>query len=384
LIVCLRGAWESRVGRRAVVSASVIALAMRTGVLVAAPLAAQTLAVTADPARSEILAELGPLHIAPGSSGDVGEAGMSMAPALVGVLPVDGWLRGYRVELVDAAGRPLPRTMIHHVNLIAPERRELFSNIMLRIGAAGSETDPVVLPRVFGYRVARGDSLLVLAMLHNPTPRAYDGVRLRVRFDYVAADTRLRPVSVYPFYLDVTPPAGEHAYDLKPGRSEQSWEGRPAIDGRIIGVGGHLHRYAVALRFEDMTTGDLLWEAKPETSPSGDVVGMPRKIFYWQLGLPVHPAHRYRLTAIYDNPTGATIPDGAMGTLGGIVRPSDPSRWPRLDRGAPEYREDLRVTYAMDDASMDMHDGLQDDRHLTMHDGMGQGTVRTGRTAESP
>ncbi len=363
---------------------SVIAYAMLAGAFLTSPVAAQTLVISADPAHGEILAELGPLHVGAGSPSDVGESGMSMAPALVGVLPVDGWLRGYRVELVDAAGRLLPQAMIHHVNLIAPERRELFSDIMLRIGAAGSETDPVVLPRVFGYRVARGDSLLVVAMLHNPTGQALDGVRLRVRFEYVAANTRIRPVSVYPFYLDVTPPAGEHAYDLKPGRSEQSWEGRPAIDGRIIGVGGHLHRHAVALRFVDVTTGDLLWEAKPETSASGDVVGMPRKIFYWQLGLPVHPEHVYRLTAVYDNPTGHTIADGAMGTLGGIVLPGDATAWPRLDRGAPEYQKDVRETYAMNDASMDMHDGLQDDRHLTMHDGMGQATVPTGRTAESP
>ena len=35
-------------------------------------------------------------------------------------------------------GKPLPHALIHHVNLIAPEKRELFSPIMLRIGAQGS------------------------------------------------------------------------------------------------------------------------------------------------------------------------------------------------------------------------------------------------------
>ena len=31
----------------------------------------------------------------------------------------------------------MPREALHHLNLIAPEQRELFSQIRLRIGAAG-------------------------------------------------------------------------------------------------------------------------------------------------------------------------------------------------------------------------------------------------------
>jgi hypothetical protein len=259
-------------------------------------------------------------------------------------MPVDGWLHGYRVELLDARGRVLPQRLLHHVNLIVPTRRELFSPIMLRLGASGAETAPVSLPRPLGYRVRRGDSLVVSAMLHNPDTVAYEGVRLRVRLPYTTAPA-WRRLAVFPFYLDVMPPAGLHAYDLPPGRSERSWEGRPAVAGRILAVGGHLHRYAVALRFEDVTAGRVLWEVAPRLDARGEVVGVPTKSFLWRLGLPLRADHVYRLSAVYDNPTGRLIPDGGMGALGGVVVPARGAAWPRVARTHPEYVRDLQVTY---------------------------------------
>lgn len=261
------------------------------------------------------------------------------------IIPADGWVRGYTIDLTDAAGRPVPHAVVHHVNLIMPGRRELFSPIMLRVGAAGAETAPVRLPRVLGLEVHRGDTLLVKAMLHNPTPRGYRGVQVHVRMPFTPKGTWFPPMSVYPFYLDVMPPAGKHAYDLPPGHSQQSWEGRPALAGRILGVGGHLHKYATVLRLEDITAKRVLWEAAPSVDAGGDVVAIPTTVFYRRLGIAVRPDHVYRLTAVYDNPTGSAIPDGAMGALGGVFLPERGARWPAADRRNPEYRLDVSVTY---------------------------------------
>jgi hypothetical protein len=141
------------------------------------------------------------------------------------------------------------------------------------------------------------------------------------------------------------PPAGEtHAYDLPPGYSEKSWEGRPAVAGRILGVGGHLHQYGLALRLEDLTAGKVIWEAQPILDEDGNLIGMPVKKFFWRLGVKVRPDHTYRLTAIYDNPTGEVIPDGAMGALGGVFLPARGAAWPVIDPAHPEYQLDLRVT----------------------------------------
>lgn len=266
-------------------------------------------------------------------------------PAHLGTFPAAGWIHGYTAELVDDRGNEVPRELLHHVNLIAPDQRELFSPIMRRLGAAGTETAPVRLPRLLGYPIEEGERLLVTAMVHNPTGTSYDGVRVRIRMPYTPKSAWIDPIEVYPFYMDVMPPAGTHAYDLPPGRSEKSWEGSPAVSGRILGMGGHLHDNAVALRLEDRTTGELVWETRPEFDEDGRVVGMPQGKFWWKLGIPIRSDHTYSLTAIYDNP-GDTIPAGAMGALGGIITAGRDERWPAPNPDHPDYEKDVAVTTA--------------------------------------
>ncbi|HYJ79898.1 MAG TPA: hypothetical protein VEW03_09875, partial [Longimicrobiaceae bacterium] len=251
----------------------------------APPLAAQAapgLTVRNDAERREVVVELGPVDLPAGS-------GHLQLPALHAAFPVDGWLHGYRLEMLDAEGREVPRRALHHVNIMSPQRRELFSQIMLRIGAAGQETDGPRLPRMMGYRVSAGDGFIITAMLQNPTERALRGVRLRISFSYTAAGTWLKPLAVLPFYLDVMPPASLHAFTLAPGRSSRSWEGRPAVAGRIIGVSGHLHRYGVSLVLEDVTAGKVIWDGRPILDADGEVAGMPTRRFLWRLGFPVRP-----------------------------------------------------------------------------------------------
>src|SRR5690606_634194 len=105
-----------------------------------------------------------------------------------------------------------------------------------------------------------------------PTDVSYEGVRLRVRMPHTVEGDWPAPRRVYPFYVDVTPPAAAHGFDLPPGRSEQSWEGSPAVSGRILGMGGHLHTYAVELRFEDATEGKVIWRSTPILDDDGQVV----------------------------------------------------------------------------------------------------------------
>jgi hypothetical protein len=155
--------------------------------------------------------------------------------------------------------------------------------------------------------------------------------------------------------MDVMPPAGSHSFDLPAGHSERYWEGSPAIAGRILGISGHLHRYGVALRLEDRTSGKVIWEGKPGVDSAGDVVAMPIKRFVASFGVGVSPSHVYRLTAIYENPTGAAIIDGGMGALGGVFLPGS-KRWPAVDTTDPEYVLDWRIS-TRQDTSRDVHGG---------------------------
>ncbi len=284
----------------------------------------------------EYTIELGPLDLP--AAADHGA--LEQPRPLRLAVPVEGWLRSMAFDVVDGRGERVPGAL-HHLNLIAPEQRELFSQIRLRIGAAGSETKPYSLPWFLGYPLHRGDSLLVTAMLHNPTSKAHHGVKVRVRLGFTPSTSWLRPIPIRPVYLDVMPPAGQHAFDLPPGRSTKSWEGRPAVAARLLAAGSHLHQYGTGLRLEDVSTGKVIWEARPKVDDKGELVGMPIHYFL-PFGVRLEPDHRYRITAEYNNPTGKVLEDGGMGAIGGIVLPDDGKAWPTVARADSVYLHDVR------------------------------------------
>jgi hypothetical protein len=255
-------------------------------------------------------------------------------------VPVSGWLHGFDYSLVDAEGDLLPRTVLHHLKVMQPSRRELFNPILLHLAGAGGETMPVRLPRQVGYPLEEGDTLLVTAMLHNPSDRSLQGVQLQLALQYSPPGSWQPPLEVMPFFTHVTPPMSDPSYDLPPGRSEKSIELTPAVSGQVLGLGGHLHRYGVLLRLEDTTEGKVLWEKEAERAADGRVLEIPYDRFVWSRSPRLRSGHTYRLTAVHDNPTGETIPLGGMGTLGGAIVPDGP--WPSVDRLAPEYTWYLR------------------------------------------
>ena len=298
------------------------------------------LSVRQDTENNEIIFEIGPLHL----EANAGHGDVTQPKAQAVALPASGYLHGFTTEMIGADGKPIPSMLLHHVNIISPQRRELFSPIMQRVGAAGSETGPVTIPRFLGYPVNAGDSLLFTSMFHNPTNKAYHNARLRIRMRYTGEKAWHPRWAIQPFYLDVMPPAGLHAYDLPPGRSTRSWQGQPAVNGRILALGGHLHKYGIAIKLEDLTEGKVVFESSPELDENGNVIGMPKKFYIWKLGIPLRADRTYRLTAIYDNPTGQTLVGGGMGALGGVLMPDDEDPWPGVEKTHPDYQHDLKVT----------------------------------------
>jgi hypothetical protein len=282
----------------------------------------------------ELIVEYGPIKL-------TALVGHAEPPAILFQVPADGWVRGYDVELVDSRGRALPRALLHHVNFIATNRRDLFNNVMLRLGAAGVETRAITLPRLLGVRVQRGDTVAVALMLHNPTPTSYEDVWMRARIPFIPASSRIGALSVYPLSMAIGPKDQPNTFDLPPGRSEHYREGSPAVPARILGLSGHLHRYGLALRLEDRTAGKVIWEIRPRSDRTGEVHAVPVSMFLWTLGKPIRPGHVYRLTAIYDNPEGRTIPAGGMGVIGGIVLLPRGVGWPAVDQNHPDFVADV-------------------------------------------
>ena len=266
-------------------------------------------------------------------------------PVQLGALPLAGWLHGYSWEMRDREGNPLPDRLLHHVNVIDPDHRELFSAVPRRLVGAGRETKRQLIPGMLGVPLAAGTRLLVSAMFAPQSHRSFDEAYLHVTLHFTPDDSRrlLDPWTVYPFYLDVMGPVGEKEFPLPPGTHGRSWEGSPAIDGRLLAIGGHVHDYADWIRLEDVTTGEILWETRPEVDEAGRTIGVATSMLWWQGGVRVRKDHVYRVSVQYTNPLDRPAPDGGMGAIGGIILATDET-WPEFDREHPDYVQDLRNT----------------------------------------
>jgi len=294
-------------------------------------------AITKSTKHGELVLELPPVDLPAGT--------VVEQPASVGEFPVDGAIYALHAELVDEHGQHLPAALLHHMNVMDPNERELFLPISRRILASGMETGEIRFPwLLFGARVRAGQKILANAMVHNPTGVGYHGVRVRLILSYVPANRPWPLFSVYPWQLDVAFPVGDKSFDLPPGRSERSYEGSPAVPGKVIVIGGHMHAYGQAIELWDATTGKLLWRGEPAPAPPGEASAVPVGKLYslTSLGLHVTPDHRYRVRVIYDNPTGHTISNGGMGVVGGLFRPDRKAQWPATDPSDSLYQKDLR------------------------------------------
>lgn len=253
-------------------------------------------------------------------------------------LPVDGWLRSFEIEVRDADGRRIHEPILHHAGLFAPDRRDLFSPTMERIVAFGQETAPIRLPGQLGYRITPQDRVLLLGALYNPGSQSYEGIEVHLRMLYADARRDARMTDVVALYLDVMPP-GNRVYELPPGRSTRSHEWSPAVDGRVIALGGHLHGYGRSLTLENVTTGDTIWTGYAEYE-DGELVGVSRRIF--NRGVELRADQRYRVSAEYENPHDQPLP-GAMGKIGGVFIPAGGQEIPPVDPTTETYLRDWRA-----------------------------------------
>lgn len=272
------------------------------------------------------------------------EAGMPhlRLPIQMAEVPVDGWMHGFDVSMRDADGNEIPMDLLHHVNFIDPDKRDLFAPIARRVMAAGRETSTKEMPKLIGYPVQAGDRMLISAMFANPLDRDFLQAYLHIRFSYsLEQDGLIQPRDVYPFVFDVMGPVGPKDFNVPPGTTVRTFEASPAVEGRILGMGGHLHDYGTALRFEDVTTGDVIWDARPEYDETGRLTGVSDGRFWWKGGVRVYPDHVYRLYVEYENPTDGPTPDGGMGVIGGVVWVGGDVIWPPFDRSDPVYVADL-------------------------------------------
>ncbi|MDT8341087.1 MAG: hypothetical protein RQ751_06205 [Longimicrobiales bacterium] len=307
-----------------------------------------------DSERNEVVMVAGPFTIPAGtmdhgSGASHGGHGAHMegmkTPLVPLVWPVDGGLRGFRLGLFRPDGTRLPRDLIHHMNALHFDRRELIYPVATRLIAVGSETPDILLPESHQVRMARGDSVGWYIMWNNETGRAIEDVYVELALPYgEAPEPGHTPLTT--LYFDTNLTVGEEtSFDVPPGRSEKAHEFRVPVGGTILAAGGHVHDYGVEVRLEEVETGRVLFRLESDRDGEGRVSSVEQKIFrsffgLFESGIRLEPGRSYRVVGVYDNPTGETIPMGGMAQIGGLFRPDTPARWPATDRTDAGYRLD--------------------------------------------
>ena len=237
--------------------------------------------------------------------------------------PSTGWVTGYEIELLDSTGAVLPRAMLHHAGIANVDRRQIAYPMAERMFAAAHETKPVRLPDGFGVQIAEQQRLVLYYALVNPRKDSVAGATLRVRLRWASARAGL--TTVLPFYASAKDDTRESiSFDIPAGRSETSAEFSLPSSGWLRALGGHLHDYGVELRLEDAESNKVLARVTSRRTSDGRLRAMSRTMFpFKRNGLRLDATRRYRVVAVYDNPTGKAIKGGAMGFLAGAFTPRD-------------------------------------------------------------
>jgi hypothetical protein len=306
-----------------------------------------TVTVVVDSSRKELVITAGPFDLAnmpPMEDHSMMDLGMSHdTPIQRFQWPIEGWLRGFELELSDGQGNPVPRGVIHHMIMVNFSRRMLLYHGPERLMGAGTETEDIKVPKTIGVPMKPGMDLGMYVAWHNDTGKDLHGVQMKLKMLWTPKNQNPQPVNALPIYMDVNLTVGvSNTFDVPPGKSEKAHEFTLPVGGRLLGVGGHLHDYGVRVRLEDVETGKVLTVVEATRDSAGAVTGVSRRLFGVSgEGLKLKGNHRYRVVGEYDNPTGETLVKGAMAHMSGLFTPDDMSRWPEIDEMDPAYQRDL-------------------------------------------
>lgn len=306
-----------------------------------------TVTIAVDSSRKELTITAGPYdlpNMPPMENHAMMDFGMSHdTPIQEFEWPIDGWFRGFRLELTDADGRPVPRGVIHHMIMVNFSRRQLVYPAVERLMGAGTETGDLSVPKTIGVPMTPGMKLGMYVAWHNDTGKDLEGVRLKIVMLWTPKNQNPRPVNSLPIYMDVNlTVGGSNTFDVPPGVSEKAHEFTLPVSGRILGIGGHLHDYGVRVRLEDAETGKVITQVEATRDSAGKVSRVSQHLFGVSgEGLKLKANHRYRVVGVYDNPTGETLVRGAMAHMAGLFVPDDINDWPKIDTANAEYQRDM-------------------------------------------
>ncbi|HTI03967.1 MAG TPA: hypothetical protein VL549_01510 [Gemmatimonadales bacterium] len=307
-------------------------------------MARRSVDVRVNEGRHTLTVTIGPFHV-PQSPSMMGDMMMMRRnnDELEGAFtwPATVRFRGVTLEVIDSAGHPLPRRLLHHTYMVNFDRRQLTQPISECPFSFGEETQDITIPGALGLPMAAGMRLGIVIMWDNLTGHDVDGAYVRYTFLLNPRHRQPAPRDVLPFLVDVNHVnGGADGFEVPPGGLVVTKQFTVGASGRLLAASGHLHDYAVMMRLEDAANGRTLATVRTDRDSTGHTLRVQRPIFaLWHRGPHLNAGHPYRLVVVYDNPTSDTLIN-AMGIMAGLYAPDRLRDWPAVDPRSADYVKD--------------------------------------------
>ena len=233
-----------------------------------------------------------------------------------------GYITKMSARIVDRHGRrmPLGDVMLHHVVFINSGHRggvRKMSSCPGRPGepfyGTGEETQTLLLPPGYGYRVDRRDRWRMIAML-----MSHKLEQTKAWIEYrITIETSRKLTPVRPLWLRANGCDPTSSYTVPGGGAPGSDDVRSSdwampISGRIVAAGAHMHGSAKRLTItQPRCGGRTLIDHRPRWGASNDAVYKVRPLlhepgpiaagyFLSRKGIPVRRGEPLNVTGVYD------------------------------------------------------------------------------------
>jgi hypothetical protein len=211
------------------------------------------------------------------------------------------WIIGYQTEVLDARNTHPRENYLCHTFFGDQRVTQHDDGEMLAI-YSDAFTPQVRLPEGFGFRLASGESLHWMPLFNN---RQDHPVRIRMKAVISVIREKDLTKTMRHLYSTLRSVNTPHLFFVEPGRHEFQKSFEAAFDYRIHFIGTHIHPYGVSVELYDVTHARLVWRSTRKLDDAGEMIGMDT--FGSESGYAVRTGDRFRITAVYENPTAAPI-----------------------------------------------------------------------------
>jgi hypothetical protein len=211
------------------------------------------------------------------------------------------WVIAYRTQVFDGAGLAPQENLLCHT-FFGDQRVTQHHDWDMRGIYSDAFTPDVRVPDGFAIPLGPDDRLHWMPMFNNRSLHPAR-VEMRVRVTLIREKDLLKPLK--PLYASLQSVQVPHLYFVPPGHDEKQVTFAAPFDGAIHFLGTHIHPYGVSIELYNVSRNERVW--KGTRTNDSESATAPMEVYSSLAGYEVHAGEKYRVTAVYENPTADPI-----------------------------------------------------------------------------